>query len=227
MGGFRTLTAKWIAALAAVAILYAPAQAMEIDLGFLDTKWSTPANDLKGFTRVGGKDKIAYYVSPERKFTFFGSEVPNEVVYGFYDDKFFAVYADVDGIDIFSQIKSYIQKKYGVPRKTSREARGNLTTYVWRLKQTQIKLKHYETSGKMKISFLLPAHRPAGQRGNQEQPGSRTAGADLSSQPLPEVGGGRKGICGILERLSEPCPADAGQPDSGQMGSAAGEASRP
>jgi len=157
---FKTLTAKWIAALATVAMLYAPAQAMEIDLGFLDTKWSTPANDLKGFTRVGGKEKIAYYVSPERKYTFFGTDVPNEVVYGFYEDKFFAVYADVDGIDVFSQIKSYIQKKYGVPKKTSREARGNLTTYVWRLKQTQIKLKHYETSGKMKISFYyLPIAR--------------------------------------------------------------------
>ncbi len=115
---------KWIAALAAVAMLYAPAQALEIDFGFLDTKWSTPANDLKGFTRVGGKDKIAYYVSPERKFTFFGSEVPNEVVYGFYEDKFFAVYADVDGIDIFSQIKSYIQKKYGGAQKNQPRSPG-------------------------------------------------------------------------------------------------------
>ena len=85
-----------------------------------------------------------------------------DVVYGFYDDKFFAVYANIDGIDIFSQIKSYIQHKYGVPSKTSRETRGNLTTYLWRLNQTQIKFKHHETSGKMKISFYyLPIAKQA------------------------------------------------------------------
>jgi hypothetical protein len=164
--GMRTMAAlmKWavqtIVVAASVGMLLTSAQAMEIDSGFMDTKWSTPAKDLPGYSRIGGKEKIAYYVNPGQKYTFFGTEVPNQVVYGFYEGKFFAVYADVDGIDIFSQIKSYIQHKYGVPRKTSREARGNLTTYVWRLKQTQIKLKHYETSGKMKISFYyLPIAR--------------------------------------------------------------------
>ena len=105
---------------------------------------------------------MAYYVNAQRKYTFFGNEVPNNVVFGFYDDKFFAVYVDIVGIDVFSQIKSYIQKKYGMPKKTSRETRGDLTTYIWRLKETQIKFKHYETSGKMKISFYyLPIAKQA------------------------------------------------------------------
>jgi hypothetical protein len=138
---------------AALWMLFAPVQAAELESGFMDTKWSTPAKDLQGFTRVGGSGKIAYYVNPQRAYTFFGTEVPDDVVYGFYEDKFFAVYVNIEGIDVFSQIKSYIQHKYGVPSKTSRETRGDLTTYSWKLNQTQIKFKHHETSGKMKMSF--------------------------------------------------------------------------
>jgi len=134
-------------------MLFAPVQAAELESGFMDTKWSSPAKDLQGFTRVGSSEKIAYYVNPQRTYTFFGTEVPDDVVYGFYEDKFFAVYVNIEGIDVFSQIKSYIQHKYGVPSKTSRETRGDLTTYSWKLNQTQIKFKHHETSGKMKMSF--------------------------------------------------------------------------
>jgi hypothetical protein len=153
---------KTIMVAAVLGMLFAPVQAAELESGFLDTKWSTPAKDLKGFTKVGGSDKIAYYVNSQRKYTFFGNEVQDDVVYGFYDDKFFAVYVDIDGIDIFSQIKSYIQHKYGIPSKTSRETRGNLTTYIWRLNQAQIKFKHHETSGKMKISlYYLPIAKQA------------------------------------------------------------------
>ena len=153
---------KTIMAAGILGVLIAPVQAAELEFGFLETKWSTPAEDLKGFSQVGGSGKMAYYVNAQRKYTFFGNEVPNNVVFGFYDDKFFAVYVDIVGIDIFSQTKSYIQKKYGMPKKTSRETRGDLTTYIWRLKETQIKFKHYETSGKMKISFYyLPIAKQA------------------------------------------------------------------
>jgi hypothetical protein len=43
-------------------MLFAPVQAAELESGFMDTKWSTPAKDLKGFTKVGGSEKIAYYL---------------------------------------------------------------------------------------------------------------------------------------------------------------------
>jgi hypothetical protein len=158
-------TVKTIMVAAVLGMLLAPVQAAELESGFMDTKWSTPAKDLKGFTQVGGSEKIAYYVNSQRKYTFFGNEVPGDVVYGFYDDKFFAVYVDIEGIDIFSQIKSYIQHKYGVPSKVSRETRGDLTTYSWKLDQTQIKFKHHETSGKMKISFY---YLPIANRVNAE-----------------------------------------------------------
>ena len=156
---------KTIIVAAALGMLFVPVQGAELESGFMGTKWATPAEELKGFTKVGGSEKFAYYANAQRKYTFFGKEASDHVVYGFYDDKFFAVHADIEGIDIFSQIKSYIQKKYGVPSKTSRETRGGLTTFIWRLKQTQIKFKHHETSGKMKISFY---YMPIAKQANAE-----------------------------------------------------------
>ena len=156
---------KTIMVATVLGMLFAPVQAAELESGFRETKWASPAKELKGFTKVGGSEKFAYYVNPQQKYTFFGNEVSDHVIYGFYDDKFFAVYANIEGIEIFSQIKSYIQHKYGIPSKTSRETRGNLTTYIWRLKQTQIKFKHHETSGKMKISFY---YMPIAEQANAE-----------------------------------------------------------
>jgi hypothetical protein len=170
-----------IMVVAFLGMLFVPVQAVELESGFMETKWATPAKDLKGFTKVGGSEKFAYYVDPQRKYTFFGNEASNRVVYGFYDDKFFAVYADIDGIDIFSQIKSYIQRKYGIPSKTSRETRGNLTTYIWRLKQTQIKFKHYETSGKMKIAFY---YLPIAKQANAEMKKNLVAEPQVPIFPL-------------------------------------------
>ncbi len=182
---------KTIMVAAAWVMLFAPVQAAGLESGFMDTKWATPAKDLKGFTKVGGSEKIAYYVNSQRKYVFFGNEIPDDVVYGFYDDKFFAVYVDIQGIDLFSQIKSYIQHKYGVPSKTSRETRsdlptltnrretrGDLTTYVWRLKQTQIKFKHHETSGKMKIAFY---YLPIAKQTNAEM------NKNLEAEPPPII----------------------------------------
>jgi len=178
-------TLKTIMVAAVLGILFAPVQAAELESGFMGTQWSTPAKDLKGFTRVGGSEKIAYYVNAQQKYTFFGNEVPNDVVYGFYDDKFFAVYVDIMGIDVFSQIKSYIQHKYGVPSKTSRETRGDLTTYVWRINQTQIKFKHHEKSGKMKIAFY---YLPIAKQVNAEMKKNLEAEPPVGGFPLMPFG---------------------------------------
>lgn len=64
------VTVKTIIAAAVPVLLLAQVQAAELESGFLGMKWATPAKDLKGFTRVGGSQKIAYYVNPQRKYTF-------------------------------------------------------------------------------------------------------------------------------------------------------------
>lgn len=143
-----------ITALAAAVVcwmLLTPVQASDLSVGFLDARWASPAAEQKGLSQVGGIGKIAYYVNHQREYKIYGTAV-EEVVYGYYDDKLFAVYVEMEGMDAFSQIRSYVQHKYGVP-KISRETRGDLTTYSWRIDDTRIKFKHYETSGRMKLAF--------------------------------------------------------------------------
>jgi hypothetical protein len=55
-------TMETIVVSAFLGMLFVPVLAAELDSGFMDTKWATPAKDLKGFTEVGGSEKIAYYL---------------------------------------------------------------------------------------------------------------------------------------------------------------------
>jgi len=95
MSAFVKFTLKTIVVSAFLVMLFALVQSAELESGFLEMKWTTPAKDMKGLTRVGGSKKISYYVNPQRKYSFFGKEVSDHVVYGFYDDKFFAVHANL------------------------------------------------------------------------------------------------------------------------------------
>lgn len=127
------------------------AHASDLEKGFMDTTWATPVSELQGLAPVGKDGKVTYYVKTDRDWRIFGTEVP-EVVYGFYEEKLFAVYVDLEAIDAFTQIKRYIGQKYGLP-KTSRETRGDLTTYSWTVKDTRIKFKHGTAYSRMKLGF--------------------------------------------------------------------------
>jgi len=81
-------TVKTIMVAAALVMLFVPVKAAELESGFRDTQWATPAKDLKGFTKVGESEKFAYYVNPQQKYTFFGNEVSDHVIYGFLTTSF-------------------------------------------------------------------------------------------------------------------------------------------
>jgi len=50
-------------------MLFRAGAGAELESGFMDTKWSTPATDLKGFTKVGASEKIAYYLPIAKQVT--------------------------------------------------------------------------------------------------------------------------------------------------------------
>lgn len=130
---------------------------------FVGTPWAAPHAQVPGLVKAGGEGKIAYYIDPKRAYRIFDTPV-SELVYGFYDDRFFAVYVNVEGIDTFSEFKGRIQQRYGLP-KISMEARGALTTYSWKVGDSRIKLKHAEGTGAMKLSFY---HTPLADLANAE-----------------------------------------------------------
>jgi len=152
-----------ILALALSALCCGALQAADFAKGFLKKTWGAPLSEFPGYANVGGSGKIAYYVNPKQAYMLFGTQL-SDLVYGFYDEKFFAVYAGLEAIDTYGAIKSQIQQKLGVP-KISMEARGGLTTYSWKTGDTRIKMKHYGASGAMKLSFY---HLPIANQVNAE-----------------------------------------------------------
>jgi len=155
--------ARAILALTLSALCCGALQAADFDKEFLNKPWGAPLSEFAGYANVGGSGKIAYYVNPKQGYTIFGTQLSG-LVYGFYDEKFFAVYADLEAIDTYGAIKSQIQHKLGVP-KISMESKGGLTTYSWKTGDTRIKMKHYGGSGAMKLSFY---HLPIANRVNAE-----------------------------------------------------------
>ena len=152
-----------ILALALSALCCGALQAADFAKEFLNKPWGAPLSEFPGYANVGGSGKIAYYVNPKQAYMLFGTQL-SDLVYGFYDEKFFAVYAGLEAIDTYGAIKSQIQQKLGVP-KISMEARGGLTTYSWKTGDTRIKMKHYGASGAMKLSFY---HLPIANQVNAE-----------------------------------------------------------
>jgi hypothetical protein len=125
--------------------------AADLANGFLGIKWGTEISELPHFINISEKYDVSYYIDPRKSYTLFDIEVL-EVVYGFYAQKFFAVYVNLESIDVFSRLKQRITEKYGQPR-TSLNVRDDQTVYDWKVKDTRIKLKHYEKLGKMKLGF--------------------------------------------------------------------------
>jgi hypothetical protein len=125
--------------------------AADLDKAFLNKPWGAPLSEFPEHVNVGGSGKITYYVNPKQAYTLFDIQVAN-LVYGFYDEKFFAVYAGLEAIDTYSTIKRRIQQRFGIP-KISMESRGALTTHSWMAGDTRIKMKYSEASGAMKLSF--------------------------------------------------------------------------
>jgi hypothetical protein len=138
-------------------------QAADFEKEFLNKPWGAPLSEFPGYVNVGGSGKIAYYINPKQAYMISGVQL-SDLVYGFYDEKFFAVYAALEAIDGYGAIKSQIQQKLGVP-KISMESRGGLTTYSWKTGDTRIKMKYYGPSGAMKLSFY---HLPIANRVNAE-----------------------------------------------------------
>jgi hypothetical protein len=156
--------------------------AADLDKEFLNKRWGAPLAEFEGYVNVGGSGKIAYYVNPKQAYTIFDTHIA-QLVYGFYDEKFFAVYADLEAIDTYSGIKHRIQQRFGIP-KISMESRGALTTHSWTVGDTRIKMKYSDATGAMKLSFY---HMPLAGRANAEMQKELDAEPPEPRFPLSQI----------------------------------------
>jgi len=182
MNKIRRLFYALVIGLVGIGSLYAA----DLENGFLDIKWGTSIFELPHFVKVSEKYDVSYYLNPQKSYTLFDVDVLN-VVYGFYDQKFFAAYVDIDSIEVFSRLKKHISDKYGRPR-TTLNVENDQTVYDWKHKDVKIKLKHYEKKGKMKLGFYYtPLSKKVNRAQREEFPEMRKPTFPLDERRLKDA----------------------------------------
>ncbi len=124
---------------------------MELGQGFLGLAWGSEAAGLSGLRPAGSKGKVDFYVNPQVVHTIGGVPVAEEI-YGFFEGRFFAVYINIDSIDVFGELKGYLNARYGDPD-ISMTMKSDETVYKWKHQGVRIKLKMQESTGRMKLGF--------------------------------------------------------------------------
>ena len=136
-----------------LSVLIKPPFSFPADLqeGFSGVKWGTDISVLKDFTKIGDNERVSYYLNANKLHSIKDIDVP-QVVYGFYNGKFFAVLASIDKFEAYSQLKSQLSAKFGNPQITL-TARKEYTIHRWKHKDIKIKLKLRGLDDKMKLAF--------------------------------------------------------------------------
>ena len=122
--------------------------------GFFDIAWGTNLSQLDGFRKISENLNVTYFVSDQRTYKIADIKI-SDVVYGSYENQFFAVYINTQAIEVFAQLKRYINHKYGLPKIkiTKMQEADQQTDYQWNYEKTKIKLKIYENRDNMKLAF--------------------------------------------------------------------------
>jgi hypothetical protein len=138
--------------------------AADLKNGFFDIQWKTNLSQTAGFKKVGENINVSYFINPQRVFTINEIKI-SDVVYGSFADQFFAVYINIDTMEVFAQLRRHMNHNFGVPRITNTMP-GEQTIYQWKHEKTKIKLKTYENRNNMKMAFY---YTPLSRRVNESQ----------------------------------------------------------
>jgi len=138
--------------------------AADLKDGFFDTQWKTNLSQTVGFKKVGENLNVSYFINPKHVYTINDIKI-TDVVYGSHAEQFFAVYINIETIEVFAQLRRQMNRNYGLPRITQRML-AEQTTYQWKYQKTKIKLKIYENRNNMKMAFY---YTPLSRQVNESQ----------------------------------------------------------
>lgn len=128
--------------------------AADLKDGFFDLAWKTDLSQTDGFRKISENVNVSYFINPKRGYKIADVKIM-DVLYGSFANQFFAVYINIEAIDVFAQLRRHINHKYGLPKtKIIRMAQPDQqTVYQWKYEKTKIKLKIYENRETMKMAF--------------------------------------------------------------------------
>lgn len=163
--------------------------AFDLQKGIHGMQWNSSVSAYKDLTRVKVLGHASYYANSQMIYKTANQPVP-AVYYGFYQNRFFAVFIKLRSPNQFSHLERQFTKKYGAP-KTTRNASG-LTIYRWRDKAVTIKLKLRESPAEYKMAMY---YRPLASWFNQDQlekaapdaPLTPSSASDPATNPVPLI----------------------------------------
>lgn len=138
--------------------------AEDLEDGFMGYAWGSDISRHAGLKQLYTKGGMTFYSSPGESYVI-EDMIIGDVIYGFYNDKFYAVYINLDSLQKYDVVERKMKAKYGLPDHKA-SSKENLFTYKWKYKDVTIKLKMDELKGKMKVAFY---HEPTSQGLEQER----------------------------------------------------------
>ena len=145
MNPCRILPGIWL-----IFIISTPVLALDLQQGMHGMTWASSVSQYSYLTKVRASDQVDYYVNSKMAYQVVNQSVTN-VFYGFYKDKFFAVYIKLRSRDQFDHLKLLFSKNYGKPA-VEENATGQNVVYRWKDDDVKIKVKMKESSGDIKLA---------------------------------------------------------------------------
>jgi len=118
-------------------------------------KWGESASRYPELRILYTKGDITFYSNPGESYIIEDITV-DDVVFGFFQQNFFAVYIGINSLEIYDSIERHLRSKYGLPG-TKVSAKDYLTTHKWKYKGVKMKLKTSQIDGKMKLGMYHQA----------------------------------------------------------------------
>lgn len=126
------------------------AGATDIQQGFLHYKWGDSPASHAGLTRLGDNGEVSYY-SKSGEIYSVGDVSIDKVIYGFYKDRLFGVYLNIDSIEVYDRLRDHMTSLYGLP--AYKATADNQYTSKWKHQDVTVKLKMDQPARKMKLAF--------------------------------------------------------------------------
>ena len=123
--------------------------AADLSEGFSGLSWGTDLSTIENLSELSRKENVGYYFRFNEIGLVYNTYV-DRVVYGFYQNKFFAVYFRIKSRKDFDKIKESMTSDYGLPRA---QLRVNRTIYIWEHKNINMKMKFYKKAGNHKLAY--------------------------------------------------------------------------
>ena len=156
---YKIILSSWL-----IMMFCTTAMASDIQQGIHGMKWASSVSENKDLSKVHETKLAVYYTKPNTLYQISNQPVPG-VFYGFYGDKFFAVFVKLHSPEQFSTLKQAFDDKYGVA-KGSFSTQSKQNVYRWKDGDVKIKLKSIEAKGQFKMAFY---YSPLSSKLNEER----------------------------------------------------------